>query len=90
MAQKYAIEGCQADRIIKKFGRPRDLAKALDLLAAKENNDAIRRNATTVYRWTYSRDRGGTGGIIPTSAMNDVKRAARLQGILLTAEDWYG
>ena len=43
-----------AQRVIKRFGGARRLAVLLDLA-----------HASTVYRWTYSRERNGTNGNIP-------------------------
>lgn len=71
----------QAEAIIRRFGGPRDLARALAAVGAPRDPSAI-------YRWTYPRDQGGTGGLIPTSAVKDVKRAARFAGIELRPEDW--
>jgi len=90
VAQKHILRGSQADRIISKFGGPPRLYEALKLLAETEHNPDITRDVATIYRWLYPRSRGGTDGVIPTSAQRDVQRAARLQGILITAEDWFG
>lgn len=65
----------QADRVIEKFeGAPR--------LA-----ELIGRDDSTVYRWTYPREKGGTGGVIPGNALVLVIRAAKQEGILLTDAD---
>lgn len=72
----------QAQRVIAKFGGARQLAQALSRLELGK-----RRDAANVYRWTYPKSKGGTGGLIPSSAMADVLEAARLDGVLLTAED---
>ncbi len=70
----------QAKRIIEKFGGAMNLVRAL--------RDAGRpRDKCNVYRWTWDREKGGTGGILPTSALQDVIEAARLEGVLLTTED---
>lgn len=66
----------QATRIAGKFGGFRRLA------------NAIRKTPATVYRWGYSKERGGTGGLVPSSAVPDVLSAADLLGIDLTKEDW--
>lgn len=70
----------QAERILKKFG-------GASRLAGLFNSLNIRRNLHSIYKWTYPRERGGTNGLIPGSAMQDILQAARLDGILLTPED---
>ena len=65
----------QAEKIIHKFGGHSKLAKLIGL------------NRVQVYRWTYSREKGGTGGLIPTNAFAKVLNAARMEGILLTMDD---
>lgn len=74
----------QADRILRKFGGPRRLAK---LLKAIDPNTAL--NPSSIYRWRYPRDRGGTGGLIPTAAIPLIQKAAVVDGILLSQEDLY-
>lgn len=69
----------QAERIVKKFGGARRLSSIL-LLVGKPRDPA------NIYRWTYSKERGGTGGLIPTSAWPDIIRAAKYDGILIDAE----
>src|SRR4051812_8862454 len=69
----------QAERVIAKFNGARKLAAALQRVSS--------RHPSRVYRWTYSTARGGTGGLIPSSAMADVFRAAVLEGVVLTADD---
>ncbi|SOD41341.1 hypothetical protein [Nitrosovibrio sp. Nv4] len=76
----------QADRIIAKFGGARGLARALQALGDTHQL----RSPAVIYRWTYPKTRGGTGGKIPSSALDAVIRAARLEGILITADDLYG
>ena len=66
----------QAQRIVDKFGGPRRLAYAAGLEPSR------------VYRWLYPKDRGGTGGIIPSSAVSLVQVAALMANVELTAEDW--
>lgn len=73
----------QAQRVIAKFGGARGLMRALQRLEPRKHRDA-----TSIYRWTYPKSKGGTDGLIPTAAMADVTEAARLDGVLLSAEDW--
>jgi hypothetical protein len=66
----------QAAKILQKFGGARRLAH----LAALD--------PSRVYKWTYSKEKGGTGGVIPSSCVEKVQAAAVSAGISLTAEDW--
>lgn len=65
-----------AEKIIAKFNGVPSLARA------------IGKTPAAVYRWTYPRERGGTGGYIPTAQIAKIKDVADLLGIQLTAEDW--
>ena len=76
----------QASRIIAKFGTVRGLVEAL---AALEDG-AQARSRATIYRWTWARHRGGTGGMIPAKNLPAIIQAARNEGILLTPDDLYG
>lgn len=67
----------QAQSIYKKFGGARNLARLLG------------KNPSTVYRWDYPKTKGGTDGLIPSSALREVIKLAFLHGILITAEDLY-
>ncbi len=71
----------QAERIINKFGGVPNLVKALETAGRP-------RHRQNIYRWTWPRERGGTGGVIPTSALEDVAEAARIEGVLLTPDDF--
>ena len=66
----------QANRIIRKFGGARRLAAVL------------RYEPSRVYKWTYSREKGGTGGLVPAASVTAIQAAADLQGIALTDSDW--
>lgn len=74
----------QAQRIIDKFGGARRLVSILNTI-----DPSTSRAPSSIYKWLYSRSKGGTGGVIPTSALPLVLKAARLEGIFLTAEDLY-
>lgn len=66
----------QADKILKKLGGPRRVAVGIGV------------DPTTVYKWTYEKDRGGTGGIIPSASVAKVQKLSVVMGVELTAEDW--
>lgn len=65
----------QAAKIIAKFGGEAKLAKAVGI------------SRISAYRWNYARPYG-TDGLIPSSAVDRVQRAARVEGIVLTDDDW--
>lgn len=66
----------QAAKIAAKFGGFPKLAKA------------VKRTPATVYRWSYPKNRGGTGGVIPSSATAAVIAAAKRRNIRIPAADW--
>ena len=72
----------QAERIIAKFGSPYRLSLLID------QHTMHRRSPSQIYRWTYPREKGGTGGIVPSFVLfNIVMPVARLEGIFLTPAD---
>lgn len=73
-------EKSQADRILYKFGGPRHLRDVLKAIGRP-------RNLSSIYRWTYPKEDGGTGGLIPTSAWPDLHVAAHFDGVIITSED---
>lgn len=73
--QWHPIVFKQAEKIIEKFGGPAKLANALQC------------DAATIYKWTYPKDKGGTDGLIPSSTMPAVLKAADILGIDLSSED---
>lgn len=78
----YLNNGTQADRIINRFQGARILAAAIRQ-ATGDKCDPSR-----VFRWRIPKEKGGTDGLIPTSAVLQVKAAARLMGILIPDDDW--
>lgn len=75
----------QAQSLITKFGGPRELARILKETSGPEFHYA----PSTIYRWMYPREVGGTGGEIPTAALKRIKQIARIAGVILTAADIY-
>jgi hypothetical protein len=75
----------QAARVIKKFGSPYKLAKAMKEVLPKHEQ----RNASSIYRWLYPTHQGGTGGVIPDDAMPLVLKCARLWGVFIEESDLY-
>ena len=65
----------QAQRIIAKFGGPARFASAVGI------------DRVTAYHWCYARPYGADG-LIPSSQIDAVMRAARSEGIFISPEDW--
>lgn len=74
----------QADHILSAFGGPRALARVLKALFPDKKWDP-----SAIYRWTYPKSKGGTGGMIPSHALPYIVKAARIAGILLPQENFY-
>jgi hypothetical protein len=51
--------------------------------------EATGRNETRVRRWTYPRERGGTGGLIPAECQQLLMEAARVKGWPLKAAHFF-
>ena len=85
---KDAPKRSQAQRIIAKFGSPYKLAQLLTMARQLEDVHARPVHASTVYRWTYLKSVGGSGGVIPTREVEWIKKVARLNGVFLTDADW--
>lgn len=51
--------------------------------------DMTGRNIAQVYRWTYAKEKGGTGGLIPADVQLKLMEAARAKGIPLTPEHFF-
>lgn len=66
-----------AQHIIDKCGGPRATAELAEV------------DVSRVHRWTYPKERGGTGGIIPAKRQALILRKAREQGIDLTPNDFF-
>ena len=65
----------QAQKIIDKFGGAPRLATALNC------------DVSAIYKWNYEKEKGGTDGLVPSSTMPAVLKAADVLGIELTSED---
>jgi hypothetical protein len=85
-ADKRALIFPQAQTIIAKFGGPRELARVLKEVSDDPNDHY---HPSTIYRWMYPQDVGGTGGEIPLPALKTILKAARVAGVMLTADEIY-
>ena len=47
------------------------------------------RTSLRVRRWTYPKDRGGTGGLIPTDCQHALLEQARKRGVLLEPHHFF-
>lgn len=65
----------QARKIVARFGGEAHLARLIGVAR------------TTIYKWQYKRPYG-SDGLIPSAQIEKIKAVARLEGILLRAEDW--
>ncbi len=63
-----------AAHIIQQFGGVKSLAHA------------INKDPATIYRWTYPKHKGGTGGLVPSPALKKIHAAAQRLNITLVAE----
>ena len=70
----------QAARVIRRFGGVRQMSRVMAYFDRPKN-------PTTIYRWMYPKEVGGTGGWIPTAAWPDILYVARLEGIILDTAD---
>jgi hypothetical protein len=66
-----------ADNIIRKCGGHAQVAAWLGL------------SLSQVYRWTYPRERGGTGGLVPAQRQTPLLAKARAAGIDLRPVDFF-
>ena len=66
-----------ADRIIALCGGPQTISEWLGI------------SPTSVYRWTYPRSSGGSGGHIPQKHIEPLLEAAGRRGIPLTLQDFF-
>jgi hypothetical protein len=64
-----------AQTVIDKFGGHEEVAKI------------VGRHPISVRRWTYDREKGGTGGLIPSELQSLLLEKARKRGLDLTADD---
>lgn len=76
-----SYKSSQSERVIRKFGGAMRLTEALAAIGRPKA-------AFSVYRWTYPRSRGGTGGFIPSHCWPDILQAARIYGIIIEPSDF--
>lgn len=74
------IKGTQAYRVIRKFGGAPRLGEILRELGHSIEN-------STIYRWDYPLEDGGSGGLIPIKWIPLIIKIARMDGIILNNDD---
>jgi hypothetical protein len=67
-----------ASTIITRFGGVAAVADLLNL------------NRTSVLRWTHPKDRGGTGGLVPSKHQADLMAKAQERGVKIQPADFFG
>lgn len=86
MRSRSPLSDTQAGRILDRFGGVLPAWKAFQVL---KDLYRVPSHPSIMYRWTYPPARNGTGGLIPRSMVPVVLAAARVNGIELTADDWF-
>lgn len=76
LANSSALPLTIAGRVIAKCGGAQAVA------------DMVGRHVTTIYKWTWSQDKGGTGGFVPAKLQVCLIAKARARGIDLSHADF--
>lgn len=66
-----------AERIIEKCGGAATVAEWLGI------------DPSAVHRWKYPRDRGGTGGVVPSAHQQTLLDRARQNSVALSPDDFF-
>lgn len=74
----------QAEIVLCKF------TKVLGKATSRKIADALHIDPATVYRWNYTKEAGGTGGVIPAKWHRPLLELAKMVDVKLTAEDIVG
>lgn len=78
----------QVDRLILKFGTIADMSNALRVVVPAYPYISWSKNAIAHWRRPYAL-RAGNGGRVPSYCVRAVLHAARLHGIIVTAEEFF-
>lgn len=73
----------QAYRVIEKCGGG-DFGRGVAIVA-----EIAAVHTSRVHRWTYPKERGGTGGTIPSQHQQAILDGAKARGIELRPEDFF-
>lgn len=82
-ARMRAFTDTQAQRIVDRFGGVIALWRVLN-----EMPNGKKLSKSTIYRWLYAVDEGGTGGVIPSNNWPYIIAAGRYAGILFEPSDF--
>lgn len=74
-----------AHTLILKFAPNGKLSAGIDLVAEVTGTDR-----TSVYRWMRPKDKGGTGGVVPTKKQQQLFEYARREHIPIQTSDFFG
>lgn len=74
-----------AHTLILKFAPNGKLSAGIDLVSAVTGTDR-----TSVYRWMKPKDKGGTGGIVPTKKQQQLFEYAQKNRIPIQTSDFFG
>ena len=74
-----------AHTLIRKFARDGKLSAGIDLISEITGSDR-----TSVYRWMRPKEKGGTGGLVPTKQQMKLLDYAQRARIPLQASDFFG
>jgi hypothetical protein len=75
-----------AHSLIRKFGGPeQSLSDGIKIVAEITGADPTR-----VYRWMLPKDRGGTGGLVPSARQRCLLEAARKRRLPVEPGDFFG
>lgn len=76
----YEVEVSQAEHVVKRFGGVRTFLEALSSVGKTMNR-------STIYRWRLSKEKKGTGGVVPSAVWPYIFKAAKIYGVYLSSED---
>lgn len=85
-AEKMSYIYPQAENLIRKFGGPRKLVETIKAICTDPNEHLT---YSSVYRWLYPKEAGGTGGEVPLQSLKVLLRIARRAGVDLKHDDVY-
>lgn len=74
-----------AHTVIGKFARNGKLSSGIDLISEITGSDR-----TSVYRWMRPKEKGGTGGLVPTKQQPKLLEYAQSECIPLGPHDFFG
>jgi transposase len=74
-----------AHTVIRKFAVNGKLSSGIDLISEITGSDR-----TSVYRWMRPKEKGGTGGLVPTKQQPKLLEYAKENRLALATADFFG